>query len=157
MWKTNFQRQIFADVRHIYPHAVSLINLTAPEDVGSTNACTLAAVQSYGACVQMNCNKSSPRSCVTEKCLHILVLLPGECKLCLLININYAGAIFDCAREPVTDYERSFGLMLLSKKALTTSRVEGYLGNVSEGRGFIQASVSCGSTPTPMELLIVLY
>lgn len=143
MWKTNIQRQIYDDVRHIYPHTVSLINLAAAENVGNASACTPTAVQSYGACVRMNCNASSLRSCIVERCLHVLASLSPECKLCLLINFDGTGAIFNCITDPVTHYERSFGLMLLSKKNITASRVEGYLGNVSEARGFIQATVSC--------------
>lgn len=143
VWKTNLQRQIFDAVRDYFPYSVSLINLTA--DTGSTKtACTQSEVFSYGSCLATNCaTSSSPRTCVVDQCLHVLEPLSNECKLCLLINVGITSeSILVCASEPETNYERSFGLMLLSKKSIIDSRVEGYLGNVSEARGYYQASVS---------------
>lgn len=141
IWRTDFQRQIYNAVRHHYHYSVSLINLTAVENSSST-ACTQTEVWSYGQCLQTNCNSSLPRTCIIDRCLDILAPLSAECKLCLLINIGSNGSIGNCMKEPKTNYERSFGLMLLSKKEINASRVQGYLGDDSEARGFYQASVS---------------
>jgi hypothetical protein len=87
-----------------------------------------------------NCNSTSPSTCVISSCLQVLASLSAECKLCLLLNV--ATGLTNCVTEPVTNYEQSFGLMLLSKKEINASRIQGYLGNVSEARGYLQASVS---------------
>lgn len=143
VWRTDYQRRIYSALRHHYPYYVSLINLTAVEDPNSPRACSLADVQSYGGCLIANCNSSTPATCVIDRCLDILAPLSTECKLCLLINIGTSnGSIEKCVTEPVTNYERTFGLMLLSKKEIIVGRAQGYLGDDSEARGFYQASIA---------------
>lgn len=156
MWKTNLQREIFAAVKDLYPYSVSLIDLTAEEDLSTPPVCTPRDVSNYVSCVITNC-LTSPRTCIIDQCLHILGPLSTECALCMLINIDTGTGITRCTTEPETNYERSFGLMLLSRRKISSSRAEGYLGNVSQIRGFYQASVSlesCSlSAPSPPSLL----
>jgi hypothetical protein len=151
VWKTKLQRHIFNRVKRLYPHSVSLIDLTASKAEGGPRACSPTEVLNFERCLMTNCTNgtsSSLHACIANSCLHTLAPLSSNCKLCLSINIKHE--LRQCEMEPEGFYGRSFGLMLLSKKAIRSSRAEGFLGDVSEKRGFLQASVSliactCGS------------
>ena len=65
--------------------------------------------------------------------------LPEPCSLCLL----FEGSTTDdtqCRTSPASNFEKTFGLMLLSKKELLNPRANPY-NNQSLIRGYLTASV----------------
>ena len=141
MWRTDIQRQIYSQLRHLYPHYVSLVNLTDVDSTADTpRACPADVVQSFGTCLAANCAAANATAtCPGEHCLSVLLPLTTECRLCLLTNLN---GISNCAQEPITNYEKSYGLMLISKREFNRSSTEDYILGVSEIRGYYQGFVS---------------
>lgn len=138
----NFQREIRNGLEDIYPYSVSIADLSTESTADAERACEISAVQLYGACLLVSCTDPSDPTCIIRECLHVLSGLSAECKLCLVLQVGTSDGIAACAAKPATDYGRSFGLLLLSKKEIVSKRTEGYLGNTSEARGYYQASVS---------------
>ncbi len=147
VWRTDLQRLIAQELRDIYPHAISLIDLET--DRPSTPAfreftCRGQVYSDYIKCVVKNCTDIRDPACPVRDCIGYLEALPYECRLCVVLNLDPRNPelILDCATDPPTNYERSFGLMVLSRRKVSEVKVEGYRGNISEGRGFIKAKVS---------------
>ena len=138
----NVQREIRNGLKDDYPYSVSIADLSVETTTDSERACKSSDVNLYGACLLTNCTDPSDPTCIIRECVHILSGLSAECKFCLVVQVGTADGITACAAEPAADYGRSFGLLLLSKKEILSSHAEGYLGNVSEVRGYYQASVS---------------
>lgn len=142
IWKSSTQRQIFSELRDLYPHAVSNVDLVTENTETTPVACTLFEVLSYGDCITSNCTTSEADiDCPVRHCRHILLSLSQECLSCLILNSGPRFNIEVCVAELASSYEKTFGLMLLSKTAITQSSAEGYLGDISQFRGFLHASV----------------
>ncbi len=138
VWRTDIQRLIAQSVKPTYPYSISLIDLDKPST--SMFTCSRAEVLSYHNCTR----KCKDVVCLIRDCSKILRAVPYECMLCMLLNVlpGNPEQMLDCITDPATSYERSFGLMVLSRKKPSNVEVEGFLGNVSEARGYIKASVS---------------
>lgn len=138
VWRTDLQRQIFSDLRDMYPHHVSHIDLTS-NNVAMTPVCSLQDVSNFGDCFSSNCATSTEVTCPITECLDVLLPFSRECRLCLFVNLD----ITTCTIEPFSNYETTFGLMLFSKKPMSNGQSRGYLGELSDSRGFYQATVCC--------------
>lgn len=66
--------------------------------------------------------------------------MPEPCILCLVYEMTTTEQT-QCRTSPVSNYEKTYGLMLLSKKQLINPRVNSYI-NQSQIRGYLSASVS---------------
>ena len=81
----------------------------------------------------------------------MLVNLSLECRGCLTLN----GPSAVCTIEPAARYDITYGLLLLSKRQLSSTSVERYFPQ-SEFRGFIRASVSYLMLGICLPILIAL-
>lgn len=144
----NFQREIRDGLEDIYPYSVSIADLesssssSTEEDSQQPAACDENEVYLYRLCLFTNCRDPSDPTCIIRDCVKVLSSFSKECKFCLVVQVGTSDGVGACAVKPAADYGRSFGLLLLSKKEIVSQRAEGYLGNVSEIRGYYQASVS---------------
>ena len=138
VWKASIQRQIYGGLSNLYPYFVSQIDLRTPGSNSTAAACSLSELTGVVVCNDMNCRNSTSRTCGLRECTQIISALSDECRLCVIIN----PLPNVCLTEPAANYERSFPMMLISKKEINQQRIEGYQGNVSEIRAFFQASVT---------------
>ena len=143
VWRTDIQRLIFSELRDLYPHTISQINLTTPKSPPAA-ACRGDQIQAYAGCLQQNCASNPSIACPIEDCITELLSVSYECRYCMIFNLdpNNPLGIFNCAQHPESYYERSFGLMMLSRKPTSQVQVDGYLGEDSDLRGYIKATVS---------------
>ena len=141
IWKTDSQRNIYNGVRHLYPYSVSLIDLNTGQSTDPAPACSETEFNRIISCVQAYCTAPDDITCPVRACVHVLIPLSFECKYCIIFHLGTTGNISRCSYDPAVNYEKTYGLMLLSKKEITENKTDGYLGNVSQARGFLQASV----------------
>ena len=129
---------IYNAVSKAYPYAVSAIDLMQT-NTSSEPACSPELVEEIDQCIVDFCSSNptiSPSVCGFNGCGSLLVPQSVECKRCISLN----GLNSMCATEPAANYETTYGILLLSKRPLSNTFVEGYFPE-SEFRGFIRASV----------------
>lgn len=142
MWRTDLQRRLYEDLSDLYPYSHSLINLTSPQTPTDTPACTPADMENLAACLNITCSDDiSPIECHVKNCIEVKLKFTYECRYCIILNLTPFNPT-NCLHHSANYYERSFGLMMLSKKRTSNVTVEGYLGKTSDMRGYIKASVS---------------
>ena len=66
--------------------------------------------------------------------------MADACSTCLLLELNSRNET-DCLTIPASNFERTFGLMLLSKTELLNPTANPF-NNYSQLRGYLTASVS---------------
>ena len=143
MWLTNIQRTLYQGVKGLYPHSTSLVNLTGSSFTPQQAACTDQELGPLLACFMQMCTDDISVSCLVQRCPSLLQAVSYECRVCVLLNDDAPACATNS--QPASNYERSYGLMLLSRKRLTNIKMDGFL-NISEARGYIKATVSMTAT-----------
>ena len=75
-----------------------------------------------------------------HSCLSELANLPESCIICFFLEVNISNET-ECLTIPASNFEKTYGLMLLSKKELINSTANPFT-NQSQIRGYLTASVS---------------
>ena len=144
IWLPEQQQQINKTVKGKYPYIVSAIDLERDIKFNKTPACDLANFQILLSCIDTNCRNMSAaetQACSGILCYQALNLLSTECVLCLYV----AGRREECLNDPISLYQQTFGLMLLSKFELTDVHVQSFTPEADDhaaARGYIEVNVS---------------
>lgn len=144
VWLPEHQQQIYKAVKGIYSYIASAIDLERDITFNKTPACDSAIFQELLSCTEANCKtvfEAEILPCYLIQCYDILSLLSTECTVCFLI----AGRGRECLNDPISLYQRTLGLMLLSKFELSDVNIQPYTPeaiNQSAVYGYIEANVS---------------
>ena len=154
IWLLESQLRIRDGVRSIYPHVVTAMELVQGEggDDNHLPACDSYSMDVYEDCSAVHCQSSGFNLyCMVENCLPTLRRLPRYCLACLLFGPLHGQT---CLTTPAAQYRpTSSGLMLLSKRKLTRTRVQSFLSDPlaqQHGaiRGYIHAQVMVAASAT---------